>query len=122
MRGWHTLSTAPAIDTIKITAMTDKPPKSPLETNVTLNLGRHQPPTPHVTTTGHTFKYVSYDYEQTFWHIYSIDNDIRDTLGGHCSLLTIDGPDTPELQAAIEAIAKAIDDAVSIAEKIAGDR
>lgn len=61
-------------------------------------------------------KYVAYDYEIDFWHIFALDTD-KGALMGAGSVMEILGPDTKEMQDAIVAICKAIDAAVDIAEK-----
>lgn len=88
---------------------------------------RHQPthwmPTPRPPSLCMTpLKYVSFDLEMegepgAYWHIFSIDGDEKDSLRGDATLLTIDGPNTPEMLAAINAICEDIDKAVDIAER-----
>jgi hypothetical protein len=67
-------------------------------------------------------KYVAFDYEEpgvdNFWHIFTLDNDKRDSLCGMGTLLYIKGPDTPEMMIAVEKIAQAIEDAVTLAESL----
>lgn len=67
-------------------------------------------------------KYVSFDYEEpgepdNFWHIFATDADEGSLEPNGGSLLMINGPYTPEMSAAVQRIAEAIDAAVAIAER-----
>lgn len=64
-------------------------------------------------------KYVTYDYEEpgepdNFWHIYTLDNEPDGVDFGGASVLTIKGPDTEEMQKAVQAIVSAIDAAIDL--------
>lgn len=64
-------------------------------------------------------KYVAFDYEDgaepPFWHIYCVDNEPEWVEFSECSIMQIEGPDTPEMFRAMKAIVDAIDAAIDVA-------
>lgn len=69
-----------------------------------------------------SMNYVTFDYEEVtgspadnFWHIYTFDAEPPGVEFGHSTLLTIVGPKTEAMRAAMVQVCQAIDHAISLA-------